>query len=111
MSMHLLTQREVSLTYSVPKYEDPPINSDKLLLLTVGGVLVQGHWSGRYGEFYLAWAPLPKTDKMIHEFVTYMWPNLKDIVKIDWDGKVIRLRNSLGEKETWQKSGKEWILL
>lgn len=45
-------------------YDIPPDKGAKVLLLTVGHVAVLGRWEGRIGEFYLAWSPLPKRDKV-----------------------------------------------
>lgn len=45
------------------RYEEPAHKGKKCLLLTVGGVLVVGSWSGELGEHYLAWSPMMKRDK------------------------------------------------
>ncbi len=44
-------------------YEKPKKNG-KMQLLTIGGVAVSGTWRGEVGDFYLAWAPLLKRDKV-----------------------------------------------
>lgn len=49
------------------RYELPADRSSKMLLLTVGGVLVTGVWTGELGENYLAYSPLPKRDKAIED--------------------------------------------
>lgn len=46
------------------RYDSTAPRGRKLLLLTIGGVLVQGTWKGDLGEFFLAWQPLPKRDKV-----------------------------------------------
>lgn len=46
------------------RYDDTAPRGRKVLLLTIGGVLVQGNWKGYLGEFFLAWQPLPKRDKV-----------------------------------------------
>lgn len=54
--------------YRYPDAGDPrPPGGAKVLLLTVGHVLVTGPWSddGRY----LAWAPLPKRNKDKEAFI------------------------------------------
>lgn len=45
------------------RYEVPARTDAKVLLLTKGGIAVSGNWTGRLGEFFCAWAPLPKRDK------------------------------------------------
>ncbi|WP_191058448.1 hypothetical protein [Geminicoccus harenae] len=50
---------EIGWNYSIP-----PDRGAKVLLLTVGHIAVLGRWEGRVGEFYLAWSPLPKRDKV-----------------------------------------------
>lgn len=45
------------------RYEEPPSRGSTVLLLTLGRITVRGPWTGRLGEFYIAWAPLPKRDK------------------------------------------------
>jgi hypothetical protein len=44
-------------------YEKPQHAGAKMMLLTIGCVLVTGTWSGELGENYLAWAAMPKRDK------------------------------------------------
>lgn len=44
-------------------YEKPTHGAAKCLLLTIGGILITGNWTGELGENYLAWAPMPKRDK------------------------------------------------
>lgn len=38
----------------------PEITGHKMLLLTLGGVAVIGPWTGKMGQYYVAWSPLPK---------------------------------------------------
>jgi hypothetical protein len=45
-------------------YEKPRFPGAKMMLLTVGCVLVTGTWYGEVGEYFLAWAPMPKRDKV-----------------------------------------------
>lgn len=45
------------------RYEVPPKTDAKVQLLTIGRVGVYGNWYGRYGEFFIAWAPCPKRNK------------------------------------------------
>lgn len=35
----------------------------KVFLLTKGGVATTGNWTGAYGEFFIAWCPMPKRNK------------------------------------------------
>lgn len=42
-------------------YEVAPLGQ-KVLLLTKGGVCVEGKWYGEFGEFFWGWAPLPFRD-------------------------------------------------
>lgn len=44
-------------------YEKPERQGAKMMLLTIGCILVTGTWSGEVGENFLAWAPMPKRDK------------------------------------------------
>lgn len=46
------------------RYDDSAPRGRKVSLLTKGGVMVQGVWKGNLGEFFLAWQPLPKRDKV-----------------------------------------------
>lgn len=46
------------------RYDDTAPRGRKVSLLTVGGVMVQGTWKGGLGEFFIAWQPLPKRDKV-----------------------------------------------
>lgn len=45
------------------RYEVPRATDAKVLLLTVGRVAVTGQWAGALGEYFVAWAPLPRRDK------------------------------------------------
>lgn len=47
--------------YTVPETTAP------LLLLTRGRILTKGCWLGALGEFFVAWAPVPKRDKDLEE--------------------------------------------
>lgn len=42
------------------RYEVCPHRGAKVLLKTVGGTCVEGHWYGDYGYAFVAWCPLPK---------------------------------------------------
>jgi hypothetical protein len=42
------------------RYEACPHAGSKVLLRTIGGVCISGHWYGAYGEYLTAWCPLPK---------------------------------------------------
>jgi len=53
-----------SWNYGIPRSTDA-----KLVLLTVGGVAVIGNWYGKYGQYFTAWAPLLKTDKVIERYL------------------------------------------
>lgn len=49
-------------------YEVPEDRASKVNLLTVGGLQVTGNWgAGRWGEQFIAWAPLIKRDKLREE--------------------------------------------
>jgi hypothetical protein len=48
--------KEVVWQYSMPT------RRCKTLLLTIGGICLTGDWQGALGEYYLAWAPMPKRD-------------------------------------------------
>lgn len=47
-------------------YEVAPLGQ-KVLLLTAGGVCVEGIWYGAYGQYFWGWAPLPLRDKQVEE--------------------------------------------
>ena len=54
-------------------YDRAPANT-KVTLLNIGKVQSTGHWTGRYGEAFIAWAPLIKSSKNIEavlEFFKY----------------------------------------
>lgn len=38
-----------------------------VLLLTIGRTAMKGQWSGELGQYYVAWAPLPKRDKVLED--------------------------------------------
>ena len=45
-----------------------PQNTDaKMLLLTKGGIAVAGSWSGELGQYFRAWCPMPKRDKVLEQ--------------------------------------------
>ncbi|RQT19388.1 hypothetical protein DF044_01630 [Burkholderia contaminans] len=44
-------------------YEKPQHGGAKCLLLTIGGIAITGVWQGEVGQYYLAWAALPKRNK------------------------------------------------
>lgn len=41
-------------------YDKPERMGAKTLLLTIGGICTTGTWSGDVGQYFLAWAPMPK---------------------------------------------------
>lgn len=45
------------------RYEVAPRTDAKVLLLTTGATQTSGNWNGAYGEYYVAWYPLPKRNK------------------------------------------------
>lgn len=56
------------------RYEVAPNTDSKVNLLTIGRIAASGNWYGDYGEFFIAWAPLPKRNKelesrLVHEGV------------------------------------------
>ena len=46
------------------RYEKPT-EQGKMFLLTIGKVAVVGNWTGTYGQYYVAWSPMPARDKDI----------------------------------------------
>lgn len=46
------------------RYEVPMQRGAKTQLLTKGGISVTGQWAGELGEYYFAWAPLIKRDRV-----------------------------------------------
>jgi hypothetical protein len=46
-------------------YAVPPRTDAKVQLLTIGAIQTTGNWYGKYGEFFVAYAPLPKRNKEI----------------------------------------------
>ena len=64
--------------YSIPAQTD-----SKIVLLTIGGVAVIGQWSGYIGQYYTAWAPLLKTNKLIDHFISQATQReLEDVLSI-----------------------------
>lgn len=62
------------------RYEVAPSNV-KVTLKNIGGVQMTGIWGGKYGEAFVAWAPLIKADKHKEELLRkhdwqYSWPEL-----------------------------------
>lgn len=45
------------------RYEVPKDKHRLMLLLTIGGTLTKGYWTGEYLEQFKAWSPMPKEDK------------------------------------------------
>lgn len=45
------------------RYSVPEDKASKMHLLTVGFVAIHGSWYGDYGQYLIAWAPMPKRDK------------------------------------------------
>lgn len=109
--MNIASAYEVKLTYSLPLSESPPVRSDKLLLLTKGGVLVQGPWEGEYGERYTAWALLPKKSKLVESFLTANMGALQDVarvVEVPATVPAIQLELLDGTVELWTGLGGLW---
>lgn len=46
------------------RYERPRNPGAKMLLLTTGGSLVVGQWTGELGEAFIAWSPMIKRDRV-----------------------------------------------
>ena len=42
------------------RHQECPHRGKRVLLRTVGGVAVIGHWYGDLGQYLTAWCPLPK---------------------------------------------------
>lgn len=64
-------------------YSIPPQTDSKIILLTIGGVAVIGQWSGYLGQYYTAWTPLLKTNKLIDHFISQATHGeLKDVLSI-----------------------------
>lgn len=42
------------------RHEECPHKGKRVLLRTVGGVAIIGHWYGALGQYLTAWCPLPK---------------------------------------------------
>lgn len=51
------------------RYDIPQDRGSKTLLLTVGGICVTGTWLGDLGQYYIAWAPMPKRDKAAERLI------------------------------------------
>lgn len=81
----VITTDSLKYTYSVP--QEDGVLSSKLILLTVGGILVTGPWTGRLGDSYLGWAPLPRTDKLVQSFINAKLVDLRIVSRIFGDGK------------------------
>ena len=46
------------------RYEEPVNKNDTMFLLTAfGKIVVKGTWSGKLGEYYIAYSPMIKRDK------------------------------------------------
>jgi hypothetical protein len=46
-------------------YTKPQHGGAKCLLLTIGGILITGNWTGEVGDSFLAWAPMPRRNKAL----------------------------------------------
>ncbi|HIH2748260.1 TPA: hypothetical protein ACYLN4_004026 [Burkholderia lata] len=60
-----LNKDYVSAPVSEWVYAKPEHGGKKCLLLTIGGIAITGVWHGEVGQYYLAWAALPKRDKQL----------------------------------------------
>jgi len=45
-------------------YEKPK-RGGKTLLLTIGGICLTGNWTGELGQYFMAWAPMLKRNKVL----------------------------------------------
>lgn len=71
MEAKYLASDDAEWTYTVA-----PANT-KVSLLNIGKVQSTGHWSGKYGQHFIAWAPLIKSDRDVEavlEFFHYQHP-------------------------------------
>ncbi len=61
---HLTAQpgETIDWNYTVPAHQGA-----KMQLLTIGNIAVHGTWKGKLGEFYKAWAPMPRRNKMLEK--------------------------------------------
>lgn len=48
-------------------YDAPRDRGATYLLLTISSVLVKGKWYGDHNQHLIAWAPMPKGDKVIEK--------------------------------------------
>ena len=48
-------------------YEIPVHPGAKMQLLTIGNIAVHGTWKGRLGQYYKAWAPMPRRNKQLEK--------------------------------------------
>lgn len=42
------------------RHEECPHRGTQVLLKTIGGILVKGHWYGKLNQYFVAWCPMPK---------------------------------------------------
>lgn len=49
------------------RYEIAPNSDAKVYLLTIGRIATTGSWHGAYGQFFIAWAPMPKRNKELED--------------------------------------------
>lgn len=73
-----VTSESVAVDASYPwNYTVPSNPSRKMQLLTIGDIAVYGPWRGRIGEFYKAWAPMPKRDKQRERELGLLFSEMK----------------------------------
>lgn len=53
---------EIRWIYSVPQSTDAT-----MFLLTIGRIAMRGRWQGKMGEYFIAYCPMPKRDKVLEE--------------------------------------------
>lgn len=62
------------------RYEVPERTDAKVQLLTTGAVATYGHWVGKYGEFFVAYCPLPKRDRAKEKELGVLGPHARTLV-------------------------------
>lgn len=63
--------------------EKCPHPGAKVLLLTVGGVCVTGHWYGDLGEAFVAWSPMPKRGRPAADIRrASLWERIKFAIRL-----------------------------
>lgn len=84
--IRVITTDQYQWNYSIPLSTDSKVN-----LLTVGRIATNGSWYGSYGQFFIAWAPLPKIDQAVLDWISKNQDTVSKVRSIHRNGKELNI--------------------